>query len=216
MSLLHRDLSYARLRYAGGYRGVVATRGRPKTSMRERILEAAMDVFAEDGIRGARISEVERRVGLAEGTGSLYRHFPSKEALVQAAIEHEVTRMRAEVAQARAEAPVVSEPAARNRQRYTQVLHDMGRFDRLHRLMVNEGDRVPELREAIWAALQRPAEHATANDAVTDAIALAALGGYHFLSQMQGRPFNGIAARDFVEALVAMTTPKAGRPASRR
>lgn len=54
-----------------------------------------MDVFAEQGFDGATISEVERRVGLAVGKGSLYRRFPSKEALVEAAVEREVTRLRA-------------------------------------------------------------------------------------------------------------------------
>ncbi|WP_405864783.1 TetR/AcrR family transcriptional regulator [Streptomyces sp. NBC_01515] len=40
--------------------------------------------YAEQGFGGATINEVERRVGLAVGKGSLYRHFPSKEALLEA------------------------------------------------------------------------------------------------------------------------------------
>src|SRR3954452_24661900 len=109
-----------------------------------------MDVFAEQGFRGTTISEVERRVGLAAGTGSLYRHFPSKEALLRAAVEREVVTLRQEMADARAVLPDATDPEGRREQRYAQILKDLRRFDRLLRLMLNEGDRAPELRQAIW------------------------------------------------------------------
>lgn len=173
-----------------------------------------MDVFAEDGFSGATISEVERRVGLAVGTGSLYRHFPSKEALLQAAVEREVTRLREEMAYARAALGQVADPDQRNMQVYKQTLHDIRRFDRLFRLMLNEGDRVPELREAIWAAAQRPVKAAPDDEDVVDAIAMAALGGYHLFSMMQGRPFNGVGEERFLRTLVDVTKPRRRRSAA--
>ncbi len=186
--------------------------GRQKT--RERILDAAIDVFAEDGFTGATISEVERRVGLAVGTGSLYRHFPSKEALLQAAVEREVSRCRAEAEEARAELPRAVDPVERRTQLYEQMLHDMRRYDRLFRLMLNEGDRVPALREAIWAALQRPVRSPPEERDVVEAIAMAALGGYHLFSMMQGRPFNGVAEDRFLSTLVESTKPRRRQGAS--
>jgi AcrR family transcriptional regulator len=173
-----------------------------------------MDVFAEDGFTGATISEVERRVGLAVGTGSLYRHFPSKEALLQAAVEHEVIRCRAEAEEARARLPRVADPGERRTQLYQQMLHDMRRYDRLFRLMLNEGDRVPALREAIWAALQRTVRSPPEQRDVVDAIAMAALGGYHLFSTMQGRPFNGVAEDLFLSTLVESTKPRRRQGAS--
>jgi AcrR family transcriptional regulator len=173
--------------------------------MRERILDAAMDVFAEEGFRGATISEVERRVGLAAGTGSLYRHFPSKEALLQAAVEREVTRLRGEMAQARATLALPDDPRERSAQIYQQILHDLRGFERLFRLMINEGDRVPELRQAIWSAVQRPIRQPPQHEDVVEAIAMAALGGYHLFSMMQGRPFNGVSEELFVHALTEIT-----------
>ena len=164
-----------------------------------------MDVFAEEGFSGATISEVERRVGLAVGTGSLYRHFPSKESLLEAAVEREVTRLRAETTQARAALPPVSDPTEKRLQEYQQTLHDLRCFDRLVRLMLNEGERVPELRKAIWAALQRPVEGAPQEGNVAEAIVLAALGGYLLFSRMQGRPFNGVGQDQFLRALVEIT-----------
>lgn len=167
-----------------------------------------MDVFAEAGFSGATISEVERRVGLAVGTGSLYRHFPSKEALLTAAVEREVARLRDEMAVARAALPPSDDPAERRMQTYEQLLHDLRRFDRLFRLMLNEGDRVPELRTAIWTALARPVLVDPHGQQVVDAIAVAALGGYHLFSTMQGHPFNGVGEDQFLSFLVEITRPR--------
>ncbi|SEP26745.1 TetR/AcrR family transcriptional regulator [Trujillonella endophytica] len=186
----------------------MTTESRPP-STRERILEAAMDVFAEQGFTGATISEVERRVGLAVGTGSLYRHFPSKEALLAAAVEREVTRLRTEMAAAEEEAEQHVAPgdeAQRRRRAYEQRLHHLRRFDRLFRLMLTEGERVPELRQAIWAVLQVPVKPDPDDSDVLRAIAESALGGYHLFSIMQGRPYNGVSEDRFLSALVAVTT----------
>lgn len=48
---------------------------------RRRVLEAAKECFAEVGV-DAQIDDVARRAGV--GVGTVYRHFPTKEALVQA------------------------------------------------------------------------------------------------------------------------------------
>jgi AcrR family transcriptional regulator len=48
---------------------------------REKVLEAARAVFAEQG-RDAQIDDVARRAEV--GVGTVYRHFPTKEALIEA------------------------------------------------------------------------------------------------------------------------------------
>lgn len=48
---------------------------------RERLLDSAREVFREDGV-DARLDEVARRAGV--GIATLYRHFPSRDALVDA------------------------------------------------------------------------------------------------------------------------------------
>jgi AcrR family transcriptional regulator len=48
---------------------------------RERVLNAAHDVFAEQGLE-AQVDEIARRAGL--GVGTVYRHFPTKEDLLVA------------------------------------------------------------------------------------------------------------------------------------
>lgn len=64
---------------------------------RERILEAARAVFAESGL-DALIEDLARRAGV--GVGTVYRHFPTKEALVDALVEDYFAQLDADARQA--------------------------------------------------------------------------------------------------------------------
>jgi AcrR family transcriptional regulator len=54
-------------------------------SARERILDAAYELFSQRGVRGVGVNEVIERAGVA--TATLYRHFPSKDSLVLAFLD---------------------------------------------------------------------------------------------------------------------------------
>jgi AcrR family transcriptional regulator len=57
---------------------------------RKLILEAAKQAFTRDGAN-ASLDEIANRAGV--GAGTLYRHFPSRDALVKAVYETEVDRL---------------------------------------------------------------------------------------------------------------------------
>lgn len=57
---------------------------------RERLIEAAKDVLGHGG-PGASLEAVARQAGV--GIGTLYRHFPTREALFQAVYRHEVEQL---------------------------------------------------------------------------------------------------------------------------
>jgi AcrR family transcriptional regulator len=57
---------------------------------RARVLEVAYDTFAAEGL-AVPIDEIARRAGV--GAGTIYRHFPTKEALFQAVIEDRMHRL---------------------------------------------------------------------------------------------------------------------------
>ncbi|WP_231951390.1 TetR/AcrR family transcriptional regulator [Nocardia terpenica] len=57
---------------------------------RERVLAAAREAFAAEGI-SVPLDEIARRAGV--GPGTVYRHFPTKEALFHAAIVDGIERM---------------------------------------------------------------------------------------------------------------------------
>jgi AcrR family transcriptional regulator len=67
---------------------------------RDRVLEVAQAVFAVEGL-DVPIDEIARRAGL--GIGTLYRHFPTKQALVAAIVHDRMSRL-ADQAEALADA----------------------------------------------------------------------------------------------------------------
>ncbi|GLP69199.1 AcrR family transcriptional regulator [Streptomyces sp. SAI-126] len=68
---------------------------------RARILAAAREAFAEDG--GVSMNQVAQRAGV--GAGTLYRNFPTREALVLAVYQDEVVRIIGTVPDLLAELP---------------------------------------------------------------------------------------------------------------
>jgi AcrR family transcriptional regulator len=56
----------------------------PLTDKQQRVLEAAIDVFAERGFHGASTSEIAKRAGVAEGT--LFKQYKTKKELLIGAL----------------------------------------------------------------------------------------------------------------------------------
>lgn len=178
---------------------------------RGRILEAAFDVIASVGLDGFTMTEVERRVGLAVGTGSIYRHFPSKEALIQAAVEHRVAVNRSGITEARAALEDVADPDERRRLVYKETLEDLGGFDKIFGLMLTYGDRVDALRETIRTAVSVREPTGSEQERALHIIAMAALGGYHLFSEMEGQPFHGVSEDEFIELLASIRIAGKGK-----
>src|ERR1700723_287135 len=57
---------------------------------RARVLEVAYETFAAEGL-AVPIDEIARRAGV--GAGTVYRHFPTKEDLFRAVIEHRISHV---------------------------------------------------------------------------------------------------------------------------
>ena len=57
---------------------------------RERLLDAAMDLFAQRGYGATSVGAIEAAAGLAPRSGALYQYFASKEALLAAAVERKI------------------------------------------------------------------------------------------------------------------------------
>jgi AcrR family transcriptional regulator len=58
-----------------------------------RLLSAAMAAFTEHGADDASLEEIARRAGV--GIGTLYRHFPTRQALLEAVYRDQVEALRA-------------------------------------------------------------------------------------------------------------------------
>lgn len=84
-----------------------AGRGRPRDPQRLRqrraeILERAAIFFARRGYQGTDVQDVADALGVGKGT--IYRYFPSKEALFLAALDDGIRRMHEHIEAARLEA----------------------------------------------------------------------------------------------------------------
>lgn len=67
----------------------------PTTPTRERLVTEAMRLFGEQGYQATSVAQIEAAAGLAPGSGALYHHFKSKEALLDAGIDRQLDRRHA-------------------------------------------------------------------------------------------------------------------------
>jgi AcrR family transcriptional regulator len=118
---------------------------------RERILLAARRLFAEQGYKGTSVGEIEAAAGLSPRSGALYKHFPSKQAVLAAVIAQHtdvVEEMRTQLELApqgdlRAELMLTARWG----------LAELRREHELTRIVMKEGERFPEIAEAFREAI---------------------------------------------------------------
>ena len=65
------------------------------TTTRERIVDEAMHLFSQHGYAATSIAKIEAAAGLTPGAGGIYHHFASKEAVLAAGIERQLSRLGA-------------------------------------------------------------------------------------------------------------------------
>lgn len=59
----------------------MSARARAREEKRRRIIDAAVQVFAEKGFHGAKVADIAETAGVADGT--IYLYFPSKDQLLR-------------------------------------------------------------------------------------------------------------------------------------
>lgn len=69
---------------------------RNRSDAAERLLEAAMRLFAAKGYERTTVGEIQEGAGLTFGSGALYKHFPSKQAVLAEGIERFVVSAKTE------------------------------------------------------------------------------------------------------------------------
>lgn len=127
-------------------------------STRDRLVAAGMALIAERGFNGVSVGEIEAAVGLVPRRGALYKHFPSKQALVEAALEERI----AGVADMSFIVDWFASDDARADPRGTllaagrAVLDELDREKHLNQIVEKDGDRFPELRDRMRSEVIEP------------------------------------------------------------
>jgi AcrR family transcriptional regulator len=191
---------------------------------RERIVTEAMRLFAAQGFRGTTVGEIEEAAGLAPRAGGLYRHFRSKEEVLEAGIERHVAEM--ELIEPALEVMPLGDPRAELTLIGRFALAELANEMPLMKVVQKDGDRFPELaakvnariierghRQAIMAVEGLAGDTLGESEvAALASVALGSLVGYRIEEAMFGpRP---VPEDEFLEAWVDLLLNYAERRAA--
>ncbi len=112
----------------------------------ERILREAMRLFADKGYERTSIADIQRAAGLTPGSGALYKHFPSKEAVLRAGIDQfveELERGRAVLREASRDPGTTLDAVGR------ELLNLFGEERDVLRIVWRELDQFPDLQARV-------------------------------------------------------------------
>ena len=120
-----------------------------------QILDAALKVFDERGLAGARLDDIARRAGVSKGT--IYLYFPNKEELFREVVRAVVVdRLRQAAANAGSDDPVDE------LKRYLRAHWDFVRspeFQTIFKLVTGELHNFPDLAEFYGREVVMPSTH---------------------------------------------------------
>ncbi|MGA5515922.1 TetR/AcrR family transcriptional regulator [Streptomyces pseudogriseolus] len=166
---------------------------------RDRILAAAVRVFSEEGL-DAHFERIAKEAGV--GSGTLYRNFPTREALVEAAYRSELARLCEAVPGLLAAMPPYEALRVWTRHFMDYVTAKFGMADALQAVVASGTDPYNESRRMIQAALASLMEAGTTAGEIRSDISpadmFAALTGIALTSA-------GPDQRDQAERLIDLT-----------
>jgi AcrR family transcriptional regulator len=132
----------------------------PDASTRDRLLDAALTLFARQGYSAMSVADIQQACGLSPGSGALYKHFPSKKALLQEATRRRVEQMgalRDEYDRTRA-----SDAKSALRQGAEQIWASIDNNSQLLRVMFREPEALDDVIDELWSAVAANAYQRTA------------------------------------------------------
>ncbi|KAA3450848.1 hypothetical protein C7I87_08885 [Mesorhizobium sp. SARCC-RB16n] len=132
---------------------------KPPSAGRERILREAIRLFAERGYDRTSVPEIQEAAGLSRGSGALYKHFPSKEALLAAAIDRFVGTAR----DGRAKLGEQVLPVDQGARRVVEgVLEKLGANRDMLRILWRDLEHFPELKASARGEIMQSTYRAVA------------------------------------------------------
>ncbi|HYB40038.1 MAG TPA: TetR/AcrR family transcriptional regulator [Mycobacterium sp.] len=121
-----------------------------QSSTRERLLEAAITLFARQGYEATSIAEIQRACGLAAGSGALYKHFSCKRELLEVATRRYVDRLTGDRKRFDTESTGSGEQALR---RAATLIWDGIDDNALLLRVIFREPAFPELAAELWSAI---------------------------------------------------------------
>lgn len=199
--------------------------GRPRSTS-DRLLDVALRLFAERGFRGTTVGDIEEAAGLAPRSGALYKHFESKQALLEAALERHVHEVQTigDVLDLLPLADLRSELTLLGR----WILNELNDERDVTRLIEKEGEQFPELvarmRDHVVQASYEQAEQYARERLLPEdggiaprvlaAIGIGALVNYRRTQWTFGQAPGGVSEDEFLDGWVELFLPSNHRDAA--
>jgi AcrR family transcriptional regulator len=179
----------------------------------ERLLEVAMRLFAEKGYERTAVGEIQEGAGLTFGSGALYKHFPSKEAVLTEGIERFIESARNERRMlgsledmpASEAMTVIAKSAMASFDRDSDALRiawrDLEAFPELQRKVSAERIRATFDDFSAWLAHEATAGKMQVHDSqAVAAVGLSSLAFFQLLKHLMHDTPGGLDEDHFVEA----------------
>lgn len=120
--------------------------------------------MAERGFKATTVGDIEAAVGLVPRSGAMYKHFESKVALVEAAIQDRIDQVTslADLTNAFKSRQPNTDPVSSTDRRATllligqQILDELDREALISRIIEKDGDRFPRLRDRMHTEMVQP------------------------------------------------------------
>ncbi|MBZ6170618.1 TetR/AcrR family transcriptional regulator [Streptomyces olivaceus] len=177
---------------------------------RDKILAAAVRMFSEEGL-DAHLERIAKEAGV--GSGTLYRNFPTREALIEAAYRNEVARLCDAAPGLLAELPPAEALRAWTLRFVDYATAKFGMADALRAVVASGGNPYADSRELIQAALTALMDAGAAAGEIRSDIRptdmFAALAGIALTS---ARPEEREQAERLLDLLLDGLRPVAPRP----
>lgn len=186
---------------------------------RDRVVDAGMRLFGEKGYAATSVAEIEAAAGLSPGSGSLYRHFPSKQALLEEGVERRIAEGRLLLDSLTSLPP---EPEDVSDEASTIVAAALRRLESsgdLNRLIVKDLNQFPQLMDRVrlgelapvyeavahWISARSssasgPAQAAAPSPQALAAVLVGATAHYWLLHDSFGVHPSGVSESDFIAA----------------
>lgn len=125
-----------------------------EASSRERLIDAALALFAAKGFEATTVGDVEGAAGFTPRGGTMYKHFSSKEELLQAALDHHVlitSSLRSLV-----DLLPLGDVGAETTLWVRYLLAELERHRDVTTLIEKEGGRSPVIADRFWDEIAQP------------------------------------------------------------
>ena len=205
------------------------TPGAESSSTRERLLEAAIGLFASKGYAATSVADIQLACGLAAGSGAMYKHFSSKQELLNEAAR----RYLETIPQVRERLDIESPNNAAGglRQAALAIWNGINGNAQVLRVMFREPEAFPEVADELWSRIladvyQRFASELragveggklqVADPDATAAALVASLAYYPVVRLLIGHTPGGIEEDRYREAWVQQALAMLGQDATRR